>query len=37
MWLTARKENDMENLPIGIPYVIDLDDHEASGIPTTIR
>ena len=27
----------MENLPIGIPYVIDLDDHEASGIPTTIR
>ena len=27
----------MENIPIGIPYVIDLDDHEASGIPTLIR
>ena len=27
----------MENIPIGIPYVIDLDDHEASGIPTMIR
>lgn len=27
----------MENLPITIPYVIDLDDHEGSGIPTMIR
>ena len=27
----------MENIPITIPYVIDLDDHEGSGIPTLIR
>ena len=27
----------MENIPITIPYVIDLDDHEGSGIPTIIR
>lgn len=27
----------MTLLPIGIPYVIDLDDHEGSGIPTMIR
>ncbi len=27
----------MENLPITIPYVIDLDDHEASGIPDRTR
>jgi len=27
----------MENIPIGIPYVIDLDHHEESGIPTMIR
>lgn len=27
----------MQNIPIGIPYVLDLDDHEGSGIPTMIR
>ena len=27
----------MANIPIPFPYVIDLDDHEASGIPTMIR